>query len=318
MKLKTRILVIILATLLGLLALSGIALYSLRQTMLRERESQIRATLELAINMAAQYQQQEQLGKLTREDAQNKAKEALSGLRRGDDYIFVRTTDNIRIVHPDKESLGKLDLGMALPDGRTSVQAFADILSISKIGFVKTLIAKPGQSKPQPKLTGVAMFKPWGWVFGIGFYLDDIEATFWKQAGVLVVVNLILLIVVTFLVVKMTRQILGQLGGEPQYAAECMRKISSGDLGIDIDTKNSAENSLIASLKVMQMKLKNISVAIHDNADTLETQVRNFDEHVKSYLNSRSDADFDNLQRCLRKVLGLANVFNKSINRIKV
>ncbi|SFN67297.1 Cache domain-containing protein [Formivibrio citricus] len=318
MRLKARVSAIILATLIGLLMLSGVALYSLRHSILNERESQIRTTLELAVNMTAQYQQQEQLGKLTHEEAQNKAKEALRGLRRGDDYIFVRTTDNIRLVHPNAESIGKVDLGVKLPSGRTSAQAFADALAVSKVGFVKSMIARPGRTEPQPKLIGVTSFKPWGWVFGVGFYVDDIETTFWKQAGILVIVNLILLGVVTFLIVRMTSQILGQIGGEPQYAKECMQKIATGDLGVDINIKNGDGESLMSSLKIMQMKLKNISVAIHENADLLEEQVRDFDENVKTYLRTKSDADLDVLQRGLKKVLGFASLFNRSIGRIKV
>ena len=318
MRLKTRISIIIIATLLGLLTLSGVALYSLRHSMLNERESQIRSMLALAVNMAAHYQQQEQVGKLTREEAQSKAKEALSGLRTGDDYIFVRTTDNIRLVHPNAESLGKVDVGVKLPNGRTSAQAFADVLSVAKVGFVKSMIARPGQAEPQPKLIGVTLFKPWGWVLGVGFYFDDIEATFWRQALILIVVNIAILMVVTLLIVRMTYQILSKLGGEPQYAAECMRKIANGELGIDINVDDGRDGSLMASLKIMQMKLKNISVSIHENAESLETQFRTFDENAKKYLSSKSDADFYNVQRNLRKILGFAALFNKSINRIKV
>ncbi|SFN67335.1 methyl-accepting chemotaxis sensory transducer with Cache sensor [Formivibrio citricus] len=280
MRLKTRISIIILATLLGLLTLSGVALYSLRHSILNERQSQIRTTLELAVNMTAQYQQQEQLGKLTHEEAQNKAKEALRGLRRGDDYIFVRTTDNIRLVHPNAESIGKVDLGVKLPSGRTSAQAFADALAISKVGFVKSMIARPGQTEPQPKLIGVTSFKPWGWVFGVGFYVDDIETTFWKQAGILVIVNLILLGVVTFLIVRMTRQILSQIGGEPQYAAEIAQGIANGDLSRSIDAHGKAD-SLLGSMRVMQQGLHDIVARFNQASTTLATASQQLTEETE-------------------------------------
>ncbi|SFN87229.1 methyl-accepting chemotaxis sensory transducer with Cache sensor [Formivibrio citricus] len=270
MRLKTRISIIILATLLGLLTLSGVALFSLRSTLLNEREAQIRTLLELAVQMTAQYHQQELSGKLTRDEAQNKAKEALNGLRRGDDYIFARTTDNIRLVHPNKETVGKLDMGVKLPNGRTSVQAIADALANAKLGFIKSLIPKPGQTEPQPKLTGVALFEPWKWVLGIGFYVDDIEKAFWKQAGILVIVNLLLLAVVTVLIVRMTRQILSQLGGEPQYAAEIAQGIANGDLSRSIDAHGKAD-SLLGSMRVMQQGLHDIVARFNQASTTLAT-----------------------------------------------
>jgi methyl-accepting chemotaxis protein len=44
-------------------------------------------------------------------------------------------------------------------------------------GFVDYLWPKPGETEPEPKISYVAGFAPWGWVIGTGIYVDDVDAT---------------------------------------------------------------------------------------------------------------------------------------------
>jgi signal transduction histidine kinase len=46
-------------------------------------------------------------------------------------------------------------------------------------GIVEYEYVKPGQTKPQPKMSYVTGYAPWGWVIGTGVYIDDLTA----QAG---------------------------------------------------------------------------------------------------------------------------------------
>lgn len=51
-------------------------------------------------------------------------------------------------------------------------------------GFVDYMWPKPngaGASEPQPKLSRVAQFAPWGWIVGTGIYIDDLEAQVWSS-----------------------------------------------------------------------------------------------------------------------------------------
>ena len=44
---------------------------------------------------------------------------------------------------------------------------------------------KPGLAEPQPKLSYVEGFAPWGWIIGTGVYIDDIDAAVRSKALVL-------------------------------------------------------------------------------------------------------------------------------------
>ena len=58
------------------------------------------------------------------------------------------------------------------------------------------------------------------------------------------------------------RNLMKQLGGEPDYAAHAVSKIAQGDLSIDLDLKPGDTSSLLYSLKTMQDSLRKIVAEI--------------------------------------------------------
>jgi len=72
------------------------------------------------------------------------------------------------------------------------------------------------------------------------------------------------------------------LGGEPRVAADYMKKIADGDLAVDVAIVGEQSDSLMASLKVMQLKLKNLVSAVRGGAARSQraiAQVRNGFRH---------------------------------------
>jgi methyl-accepting chemotaxis protein len=324
MRFKTRVLIIILASLFGLLAMGSFGLYSMRQGMMEERRAQITQLLDFADAQLKYFHGQELSGKLTRPEAQARALEAIGAQKQGsNNYFFIRTlSDDYFVLHPIPSRMGKADDGGKLPDGRSTAQAYRDALASGRDNkaFIELRAPKPGsQDKTQySKLNGVLKFEPWGWMPGIGFFVDDIDARFWKQSSLFLGVGGVLLALLAILVLRMRSTIMRQLGGEPQDAAECMRRIASGDLGIEIVLDKDDNSSLMASLKLMQMKLSNLTSAIQDNALTLTEQVRSFDGVAKSYADSGSEADLSALQRAIKKLGKTADILGRSIARIRL
>ena len=131
MKLRNRILLIIAAALFGIVLTSAFGLYALRQNLYESRQEEIHKVSLLSRGVLERYQKLEASGKLSREEAQTQAKEALSGLRHEDDYIFVRTMDNQMLVHADASRIGKVDKGSKTSDGRMTSDIYVDELSKS-------------------------------------------------------------------------------------------------------------------------------------------------------------------------------------------
>ena len=83
-----------------------------------------------------------------------------------------------------------------------------------------------------------------------------------------IVLGLIAIALGAFIGFWITRGLLKQLGGEPDYAAEAVHRIAGGDLSMDLSIKAGDTSSLLYSLKVMQDSLRKIVAEIESIVDT--------------------------------------------------
>ena len=272
MKMRNRIMSIVAAALVGILLISGSALQALRQNMRESREEEILKVAWLAVGVLDRYKAQEDSGKLTREQAQAQAVEALSGLRHEDDYMFVRTMDNKMLVHADQKRVGQVDKGSKTADGRMTSDVYVEGLAKADHVFMTAFVPRPGDptKTPVPKLLGAVRYQPWNWVVGNGVFIDDLDAAFWSYAWRFIAMGGVLLVVLGALGTLLTRSILRQLGGEPQHAAEVVNVIASGNLGQEIHV-DGPEDSLLASMQRMQTGLREIITRVRQGSEAIET-----------------------------------------------
>ena len=293
MKLSTRLGLIALSTVLGLIAVAGFALQTIRATMMEERRTQISSTVRLAAKQIAYFQELEKSGKLTREQAQARAVEAIGGLRSGDDYVFLRDMEKHVLVHPDPNKVGKVDPGSKLPDGRYAFDAYVEVISKADFGYVNIVTKRPGGTELIPKLSAVIKIPGWNWFAGFGVFTDDIDDAFWRYAVQFSLIGLVVLLAVSTLIVMMARSIYRRLGGDPEYAAEVALAIANGDLGrgirgFDVHGKASGgarSDSLLGAVASMQASLRQMiediqqgASAVGRAAESFTTQMQHIDE----------------------------------------
>ncbi len=272
MKMRHRILSIVAAALVGILLVSAFALQALKQNMRESREQEILKVAWLNVGVLARYHALEESGKLTREQAQAQAVEAISGQRHDDDYIFVRTMENKMLVHADAKRVGTVDKGSKTADGRMTGDVYTEDLAKYDHTFMIAFVPRPGDPKkePVPKLLGAVVYKPWNWVVGNGVFIDDLDAAFWSYAWRFLIMGAVLLVVLATLGGMLTRSILRQLGGEPQDAADAVNVIASGNLGHEIKV-DGPESSLLASMQRMQNGLREIILRVRQGSEAIET-----------------------------------------------
>ena len=96
MKLRTRILVIVCASLIGMFIIASYGLIQLRKVMYEERKSQIVQLLDAAEAQLKYFHALEAAGKMSREEAQTRAKESIYAQRTANNYFIVRNVaDNM-------------------------------------------------------------------------------------------------------------------------------------------------------------------------------------------------------------------------------
>ncbi|HEX5391662.1 MAG TPA: cache domain-containing protein, partial [Rhodocyclaceae bacterium] len=233
MKLSTRLILVTCFAALGMAVVSAFALFSLRDTMVEERQAGVDMLVRLAAKQIQRYVELEKTGKLSREDAQATAKEAMRGLRDGGDYVFVRSGDKLTmtLVHPDPSKEGKESDGGKLPNGSTTVAEYLKALGNGNHGIALIYTKRPtGPEDALPKINVIQRIPEWGWVVGSGVFIDDVNKLFWQRVVVFSLIGGVVLLIVVGLVVGLARGIYRSLGGEPSYAAHVAQVITAGDM----------------------------------------------------------------------------------------
>ena len=271
MKLSSRLILIVAAVVLGLSAVSGFAVYKIRETMLEERKAGMSILLQLAARQVGRYQEMEKSGKLSRDEAQRAALEAMRGLSKGDNYVFVRGGENFTtmLAHPDSRFEGKVSDGGFLPGGKKKVlTGYLETVEKQEVGFLFNTSKRPGGEVDLPKVNGVTKVPGWNWLIGTGVFLEDIDASFRLYVIEFAAFGVLLVFTVIGLAVALVKGIYRGVGGEPAYVAEVARAIAQGNLGHTLRTPAPA-GSLLATVDEMRQNLGTMVHQIKDGADTL-------------------------------------------------
>jgi Methyl-accepting chemotaxis protein len=87
-----------------------------------------------------------------------------------------------------------------------------------------------------------------------------------QQMFIIILVAAVLGIAMGFFIAY---QIVRQLGGEPNYAAEITRQIAAGNLTVNVETNENNKHSLLYAMKEMVEKLNHILSEVRTSSDTL-------------------------------------------------
>ncbi len=268
MKLKTRILWLCAATLLGLVILSAVALTTLYRSMMAERTAQLSNLVLLAHAAAQKAHEQEKSGALSREDAQKEAKRNIGAFVDKDKYFFVRGfTDDVNYVHPNPKRVGIVDE----KGGKEAGVRYRAALEGKTIGTVTAPGTRPGAKEPVDKLYAVIKFEPWDWIIGFGDYVDDIQTAFWRNTAILLSISAALMAVLVVMAWQMLRTLVKQLGGEPQYAAQVVTQIAEGNLAVEVNTLPGDTSSILHAIRAMRDNLAHLVKQVRESTDSINT-----------------------------------------------
>jgi methyl-accepting chemotaxis protein len=120
------------------------------------------------------------------------------------------------------------------------------------------------------------------------------------------------------LFILLDRKVLHLLGGEPRTAAEYMKRIADGDLTVNIEVAGERPDNLMASLKVMQLKLKNLVSAVRGGAAEVSEQSHKFESAFASFQGDRKEGSSQELERQAKGITRSLSLLEKSVGRFKL
>ncbi len=181
---------IMLAAAVALLPVAGVVLFYVMplfaQARVADHQKALQQLVETTMSSVENLYGQVRAGAIAEADAKARALAQVGALRYGDgNYFWISDLNANCVLHPIKAELtGKNLKDLKDPNGKAIFVEFANVARTQGAGFVDYAWPRPGSETPEPKLSYVALFKPWGWILGTGVYVDDVaaqvSATRWK------------------------------------------------------------------------------------------------------------------------------------------
>ncbi|CAK0764597.1 membrane hypothetical protein [Azospirillaceae bacterium] len=240
----TRLMMIVAAGVVGMLAVGAIDLLNLHRSLMEERQENVRGLIDVGKSLIEHAMKQVENKEISLEEAQKSVLNQLKSIRYGDqEYLFVLNVDGSMIMHPIAENLNGHLVTEALDKaGKRLFREMIDVAQQNGSGFVNYLWPKPGHVTPQPKLSYVRLIAPWGWVIATGIYVDDVEMAFYHNVSMIGVIGL----VITALIAAFALSVALGITRPLNVITERMTDVARGRL--DVDTPYLDRSDEVGSL----------------------------------------------------------------------
>lgn len=168
----------------GMVVTCVLGVLQIRDGIRSERSERVKSAVEEAVGVIDHYRSLAGSGRITDAEARRQAVEALRAARFDHgNYVWINDLETVIVLHPAKPELeGRSQIDTRDTDGKYLFREFVTVVRDQGAGFVSYQWPKPGQDRPQPKISYVAGYQPWSWVIGSGTYTDDIRAEAFRQA----------------------------------------------------------------------------------------------------------------------------------------
>lgn len=295
-----RFIVVLLIGLLFQVVISIVSLVDLKQSMLKDRTSEVRHLLETGYSTLVYFHHQQELGLLSEKQAQEAAAAVVRNLHYdARNYFFIWDLDGRSIAHGGNSQYeGKNFLSgpdaERLPVVSTMVQRLVEVTrSPAHEGVTRYKIPRAGQTVPLDKLAYCKLYAPWGWSIGTGAYIDDIDDTFNARAGELLIVLLALMLVagvVTYYVVHDLVLAMRRLSAR-------ISSLTNGELISDIPDvdRHDEVGTMARALLVLRDTSKEVSELKLDHLTGLPTRKLLMDRIRQAKLRSARSNQFNAL-----------------------
>ncbi|WP_430624945.1 methyl-accepting chemotaxis protein [Rhodopseudomonas sp. P1] len=176
-----RIYLLIAICFLGLIGIVALDTNEMVSALHQQKRIELQHLTDLAIGAVKDEYEASQRGEVDVSEAQKRAQRRVKAMLYGSgDYFWILDLQGRIVMHSTNPSLiGKTMLETQDPSGKRFIAEMIDLVRKQGAGFVEYSWSKPGSELPQPKLSYIAGFTPWGWTVTTGVYIDDLDAQTW-------------------------------------------------------------------------------------------------------------------------------------------
>jgi methyl-accepting chemotaxis protein len=290
---KHRIWLLILLVVVGIAAITTFSLAQFNTSLMDEKELGTRKLTESAHSILMDFHARSTRGEMSDAQAREMALGSIKALRyEGNNYFWVNDMDARVLMHPIKPELDGKDLS-SLEDanGKKIFSAFVETAKKHGEGSVPYLWPKPGSEAPQPKVSYVKAFKPWGWIVGTGIYVDDVETAFWQNASTQITIAGVVLAVLLVTASLIAKSICTPI----QATTAAMQDIAEGDGNLtqrlhsegsdEVANLSRAFNTFVEKIQRTITQVSEVTTQLATSAEELTSITKQSNEGMSQQMN---------------------------------
>jgi len=182
LRVRTKLLLLLCLASLATIASIALGASAIHQRMIGDRTDKLRAVTDVMLGIAGRLAAATAAHRISQEQALAEFRDEVHAIRfdDGQGYVAAQTEAPdgtfILMAHGSDPSLENKPSPTRDSSGRPIAELIRAALSAGRdSGTISYLFAKPGHSRPQPKLSYIARFKPWNAVIVTGAYTDDLD-----------------------------------------------------------------------------------------------------------------------------------------------
>ena len=233
-----KLLIVVVASLVGFLLVVVVGLTILHQSMIDARIAKLRGVTDLGRGMLQEQYERVNRGEIDAGTGQARVRDLLRSLRYdGSEYLFIYAGDGTCQLSPGRaEREGKNALNIKDVDGVPFIEKMIQTGQAGG-GSVFYRFSRSGSDIVVPKAAYAQWFAPWGWMIGTAVSIDDIEAEFHVAALKFLGIVIIITALVVILVVGVARHI-----GRPlQRLTRATTRLAQRDYHCEIEETNRGD-----------------------------------------------------------------------------
>ena len=220
---------------LSFIGLLGVAILNSRElasSLKQQKQIELQHLTELALGIIKEEHAATQNGTVAAADGQKQALARVAALRYGgNEYFFITDMQAHVLMHAVSPQLVGKDMSDTKDaNGKRLFVEMVETVRRSSSEFVDYLWPKPGSDQPQPKLSYVGGFGPWGWVVGTGVYVDDLAAQAWSSTQRSLIAAALIVLFTLGVSTIVARGITGPL----RRMTGTMNDLAGGKLDVDV------------------------------------------------------------------------------------
>ena len=266
---KARLWLVLAAAVLCVLLVEVLALEHLHTSMMDSRKLSVRLQVENVYSLVSHYYTLSQEEGLSEAEAKELALKNINKLRYNEkEYFWVNDKTPTMVMHPIKPALIGKDLsGMKDPNGKFLFMDMVKVVSgKDKAGYVNYEWPKPGHDDPQPKVSYVKLFEPWGWIIGTGVYTDDVMTDFMDDATDVIITTVVFIALLIGAIILILNSIRTPL----RNVAIAMREISKGEGDLTQRLPIRGDDEITAIARAFNLFIERIQVLVTESKSTSE------------------------------------------------